>query len=85
VIKVQKESRRKLAQMDKTREDLLRDWVGVTYRELFKQNSDGEVPVQLKHLHDDRNLAVEIVIAVPPGRDGMVHEEVSSASCNLGS
>jgi hypothetical protein len=73
---IQVEIQRKLDRLGMTTDDLLRGWVAVTYAELFVKGINGQT--KLNHW-DDRAMDLEIVVAVPPGRSVIAHEQVLQA------
>lgn len=69
---IQVEIQRKLDRLGLTRKDLLSGWVGSAYSSIFEE-ANGEV----KYRHrDPRIMDLEVVIAVPPGRSAVAHDEV---------
>lgn len=73
IKEIQADIQSKLDRLHKTRGDLLREWVGSTYMQLFIEAVDGQCRLNDS---DERNLDLEIVVAVPPGRSVIAHEEV---------
>ena len=73
---IQTEIQQKLDRLGINTDDLLRGWVAVTYAELFVKGIDGQT--KLRHW-DDRTMELEIVVAVPPGRSVIAHEQVLQA------
>ena len=64
----------------KSRDNLLRDWVEVIYLWLFEAHIDDEYSLRSEDYGSRFNkLDIEIVVAVPPGRSTLAHEEVRQA------
>jgi hypothetical protein len=61
----------------KTARGLMRDWVALMYQELLTEGYGR--PSKLKYMFDLRNLDIEIVVPVPPGRTAIAHDEVLNA------
>jgi hypothetical protein len=72
----QAEIQQKLDQLHMTTDDLIRGWVTVIYAELLVKGNNGQT--KLKH-RDSRIMDLEIVVAVPPGRSVIAHEQVLQA------
>jgi len=77
IIRIQACMQAQLNKLGKTRSDLLRDWVALTYAALFQETSDGRTILTTSN--DAREMEIEVVVAVPPGRSVIAHEEVLQA------
>ncbi|KAF8862905.1 hypothetical protein BDZ45DRAFT_670808 [Acephala macrosclerotiorum] len=61
----------------KTHTDLLKDWVGILFDQLF---IDGKGVSSLRQTYKNfDNLDLKVVVAVPPGRETIAHAEVLQA------
>ncbi|KAK6596350.1 Chaperone protein DnaK [Botrytis cinerea] len=76
---LQKPMLARLEKLNKTREDLLRDWVSIVYKELI-YDSFGNLPALRKGVIPDlEDLKIEVIVPVPPGRSTIAHEMVRNA------
>ncbi|KAF7908834.1 hypothetical protein EAE99_011704 [Botrytis elliptica] len=76
---LQKPMLARLEKMNKTREDLLRDWVSIVYKELI-YDSFGNLPALRKGMIPNlEDLKIEVIVPVPPGRSTIAHEQVRNA------
>jgi hypothetical protein len=73
---IQADIQRKLDRLEITMDDLLRGWVAVAYASLFEEDANGRVKLRIR---DERIMELEVVIAVPPGRSVIAHEQVLQA------
>jgi hypothetical protein len=82
ITEIQAQMLEKLNRLGKTPVDLLQNWVSATYDDLFERKSNGQL--RLKGEEDYRNMDLEIVVAVPPGRSPEMHEQVRRAFAQRG-
>ncbi|TGO24645.1 hypothetical protein BPAE_0098g00350 [Botrytis paeoniae] len=76
---LQKPMLARLEKLNKTREDLLRDWVSIVYKELI-YDSFGNLPALRKGMIPNlEDLKIEVIVPVPPGRSTVAHEQVRNA------
>jgi len=76
--KIQDQLSQKLNFLGKTRLDLLRDWVRVTYNALLKHRDDGLYSLNESDGCFDKK-DIEIVVTIPPGRSVLAHDQVHEA------
>ncbi|KAG4436250.1 hypothetical protein IFR05_008269 [Cadophora sp. M221] len=69
-----------LAGIEKSPQDLLRDWVELLYKDLITKDPANENLRQLTRMYDfSGKLDIEIVVPVPPGRSAIAHAQVRDA------
>jgi hypothetical protein len=77
---IQSEIQRKLDLCGKTIDDLLRDWVAVIYANLFQKDANGQFKIRNpRNSNGNQIVDLEVVVAVPPGRSVIAHEQVLQA------
>ena len=76
IKELQADMQRKLDQLGLTRDDLLRGWVAAAYASLFEQDANGHTRLRVR---DASIMELEVVVAVPPGRSVIAHEQVLHA------
>ncbi|TAQ85863.1 hypothetical protein B7494_g5806 [Chlorociboria aeruginascens] len=76
IKQIQKRLHLQLGLLNKTRQDLIRDWVEAIYQELIANGSGN--PAKLRATFGDE-VDLEIVVPVPPGRSAIEHDLVRRA------